>query len=114
VRVLRRESLVLLAVLFGWNLTWAWVVLVRWGLIPADAAARTLLAAEVFFSRDPKLSNLGFVWLPLPALLQLPLVLIPGLWPTGLAGATVSALAGAVAGALINNIARALGWSRSR
>jgi hypothetical protein len=114
VRVLRRESLVLLAVLFGWNLIWAWVALVRWGLIPADAAARTLLAAEVFFSRDPKLSNLGFVWLPLPALLQLPLVLIPGLWPTGLAGATVSALAGAVAGALINDIARALGWSRSR
>lgn len=113
-RALRRESPVLVAVLFGWNLGWAWVVLVRWGLIPADAAARTLLAAEVFFSRDPKLSNLGFVRLPLPALLQLPLVLVPGLWPTGLAGATVSALAGAAAGALINDIARALGWGRSR
>lgn len=110
----RRQFLTVSAVLFGWNLAWAWVILVRWGLIPADAAARTLLAAEVFFSRDPKLANLGFVWLPLPAFLQLPLVLVPGLWPTGLAGAVVSALAGALTGALINETARALGWGRSR
>ncbi len=110
----RREFLLLTALLLGWNLAWAWVVLVRWGLIPADAAARTLLAAQVFFGRDPKLANLGFVWLPLPALLQLPLVVVPGLWPTGLAGAAVSALGGALAGGLINDTARFLGWGRAR
>lgn len=100
--------------LLGWYLAWAWVIVVRWGLIPEDAAARTLQAAQVFYGRDPKLANIGFVWPPLPVLLQLPLALLPGLWPTGLCGAAVSALGGALAGALLNETARAAGWGRAR
>lgn len=108
------EFSLLFCLLIGWYILWAGVMVARWGLIPEDAAARTLQAAQVFYGRDPKLSNLGFVWPPMPALLQLPLVLLPGLWPTGLCGAVVSALAGALAGALLNETARALGWDRAR
>ena len=105
---------VVTAVVFGWNLLWSWVVLVQWGLIPSDAAARSLLAAQVWFSRDPKLVNLGFVWLPLPGLLGLPLTAIPGLWQRGLAQAAVSAMSGARAPQLVGSGAGAGGWGRAR
>ncbi len=48
----------------------------RLDLYMQDAVARTAQAFSVLYSRDPHLGALGFVWNPLPALLQLPLITV--------------------------------------
>ncbi|MDK2979710.1 MAG: hypothetical protein PWQ55_57 [Chloroflexota bacterium] len=61
-----------------------------------DALSRTANAYYVLYSRDPHLAAIGFIWPPLPSLLQLPL--LPILKPLGLtvmAGPIISALFGA-------------------
>lgn len=60
-----------------------------------DAMARTRSAWQVFFSSEPKLANVGFVWAPLPTIMQLPLVLIPALRVNGFSANIVTALSGA-------------------
>ena len=61
-----------------------------------DALSRIANAYYVLYSRDPHLAAIGFIWPPLPSLLQLPL--LPILKPLGLtvmAGPIISALFGA-------------------
>jgi hypothetical protein len=65
-----------------------------------DAASRTRAVWQVFFSNEPKLANIGFMWMPLPALLQFPLVLIPAFRYKGLSGNVVTAIM-SVAAALV-------------
>ena len=60
-----------------------------------DAMARTRSAWQVFFSSEPKLTNIGFVWAPLPTVMQLPLVLIPALRVKGFSGNIVTVICGA-------------------
>jgi len=63
----------------------------------SDAISRTALAFFTIFGRNPHLGAIGFVWQPLPSLLQIPLLLI--LRPLGLimmAGPIVTAIAGAL------------------
>jgi hypothetical protein len=64
--------------------------------VAADTWARVGNAYYVLFSRDPHLAAIGFVWLPLPSLLYLPLVAVHDLWPAlveeAYAAAIVSAL----------------------
>ncbi|MFA7249262.1 MAG: hypothetical protein WC273_06455 [Dehalococcoidia bacterium] len=55
--------------------TAAWFHLVR-ELWVGDAISRTANAMYVVFSRDPHLAAIGFVWLPGPSIVQLPLILI--------------------------------------
>lgn len=66
-----------------------------------DAASRVGNAYYVLFSRDPHLGAIGFVWNPLPSVLELPLVALHPLFPAvvtrGLAGSVVSAVLGAIA-----------------
>lgn len=68
-----------------------------------DGVSRVEIASRVFFSRDPHLGAIGFVWGPMPVLLLLPLVALKTLWPAlvtdAVAGHLVSAvfMAGAVA-----------------
>ena len=70
--------------------------------IVGDAWSRAGNAYYVLFSRDPHLAAIGFVWNPLPSLLEMPLVLLHDLWPPlitqGYAACILSALsmAGAV------------------
>ncbi len=68
--------------------------------VEGDALSRVASAYYVFFSRDPHLADIGFVWNPLPSLLELPLILLKPLYPAiaarGLAGDIVSALFEAV------------------
>lgn len=90
------------------NLVTVWYVVFRIELFQIDAMARTLRAWLVFFSSEPKLANMGFVWLPLPTLLQLPLILIPPLRYRGIAANLMTAFVGAGATTLINAIARDL------
>jgi hypothetical protein len=76
------------------NLFMVYIVVFEVGFFQPDATSRTRAVWQVFYSNDPKLSNVGFVWTPLPAFLQLPLVLIPGLLHKGLSGNIVTALTG--------------------
>ncbi len=61
-----------------------------------DAVSRTEKAFLVFHDDMPKISSIGFIWTPLPSLLQVPLVLIKSLARYGLSGNIVSALFGAL------------------
>ncbi|PSR22686.1 MAG: hypothetical protein C7B45_05685 [Sulfobacillus acidophilus] len=64
-----------------------------------DAVSRVANAYYVLFSRDPHLGAVGFVWNPLPSILELPIVAlhpwIPAVVTRGLAGFVVSAVLGA-------------------
>jgi hypothetical protein len=46
-----------------------------------DASSREANAYYVFFSNDPHLAAMGFVWNPLTSLTEMPLILLKGLWP---------------------------------
>jgi hypothetical protein len=56
-------------------------------LLYGDAVAHLHIARRIFDSRNPGLTQLGGVWLPLPHLLLLPFVQKMDWWQTGLAGA---------------------------
>jgi hypothetical protein len=66
-------------------------------LIVGDAWSRVGNAYYVVASRDPHLAAIGFVWSPLPSMLEIPLVMFRPLWPPlveqGFAGSILSALA---------------------
>jgi hypothetical protein len=85
-------------------------------IIMGDALSRVGSAERVFFSRDPHLAAIGFVWVPLPILAVLPLVPLKALWPElvtqGFASNIVSAafMAGAVY--LVRRILVEMGISR--
>ncbi|MFC7959285.1 hypothetical protein [Rhodococcoides kroppenstedtii] len=78
------------------------VLSVRFGWLMGDALSRTYAAQAVLHSRDPHVSAIGFVFTPLTALLQLPLVafaeVAPAITRWNLSAIVVSALfmAGAV------------------
>jgi hypothetical protein len=50
------------------------------GIVTGDAWSRVGNAYYVLFSRDPHLAAIGFVWNPLPSLLELPLLPLAVLW----------------------------------
>jgi len=71
--------------------SWSWSnhALLNYG----DAVAHMHIARRVFDSHQPRLTQLGSVWLPLPHILLLPFVQIYSWWANGLAGIVPSALA---------------------
>jgi hypothetical protein len=72
-------------------IVWSW----RHGamLNYGDAVAHLHIARRVFDSHQPRLTQLGSVWLPLPHLLLIPFVQVYSWWASGWAGAIPSALA---------------------
>ncbi len=58
-----------------------------------DAVAHLHIARRVFDSHQPRFTQLGSVWLPLPHILQIPFVQIYSWWANGIAGVIPSALA---------------------
>lgn len=85
------------------------------GFIYNDAFTRTAGALLAIYSSDPHLSTIGFIWMPLPSLLQLPLVAIYPMWPaavsSGFAATLITALAGGVSAVLVLETSRRLGIS---
>ena len=75
-----------------------------------DAVAHLHIARRVFDAHEPRLTELGSVWLPLPHLLLLPFVQIYSWWANGLAGVIPSALAYLAACVGIYRLARC--WLR--
>jgi hypothetical protein len=71
--------------------TWSWRngAMLNYG----DALAHLHIARRVFDSHQPRLSQLGSVWLPLPHILMLPFVQVYSWWANGVAGLIPSVLA---------------------
>jgi hypothetical protein len=76
-----------------------------WHIGNSDALSRTANAFYVLYSREPHLAAVGFVWPPLPSILQLPLLPITKAlgWVT-LSGNIVSALFGAGCLVMMNKL----------
>jgi len=68
-------------------------------LLYGDAVAHINIARRVFDSQTPGVLELGTVWLPLPHLLDTPLIANDWMWRTGL-GASLPSMAAYVAGTL--------------
>lgn len=77
-----------------------------------DALSRTYSALATIYSEYPKLTTLGFVWPPLPALLQLPLVVFKPLAFYGFAGMIVTSLFGAATLVIMDRLYRYHGFGR--
>jgi hypothetical protein len=86
------------------------------GFLWGDAFFRSANALFVLHSADPKLANVGFVWMPLPTLLNLPWVAFYPLWPSivssGVAPALTSAVCGGATAAVLLITADRLGLPR--
>ena len=78
----------------------AYILLYKRGYILSDAMSRTANAYYTLYTNPPKLASIGFVWNPLPSLLQIPILLFKNLWPPlathGVAGGIVTAFFAAI------------------
>src|SRR5271157_1215544 len=85
-------------------LAWSWQhgAMLNYG----DAVAHLHIARRVFDSHQPRLSQLGSVWLPLPHILLIPFVQVYAWWANGFAGVIPSALAYLSACAGVYRLAR--------
>lgn len=73
-----------------------YLLVMRYNLFEGDFASRVANAGYVIMSRDRHLSAIGFVWNPLPSLVEIPILLFTPIWPDlrthGLAGVLQSAV----------------------
>lgn len=108
-----REPVAWFTVALSLYLTVATILVFHYHSIVGDAMSRVDNASYVLFSRDPHLAAIGFVWNPLPSLLEIPLLLLkpvfPALLALAFAGNIVSALLMAGAVAFVAVIFRDLG-----
>lgn len=87
---------------------------VRNGFILGDALSRVSAAQSVLFSRDPHLAAIGFIFTPLTAMVQVPVIALSPIWPAlaerAFSATVMSALfmAGAVVQVLSMGIDRGL------
>jgi hypothetical protein len=79
-RVPSEATVVLTVALVGY-LAAAAILVFGTGSVMGDALSRVGNAYYVLFSRDPHLAAIGFVWNPLPSLLELPLLPFGAVWP---------------------------------
>jgi len=103
----RAEWLIVLASCAAASVTailWSWQhgAMLNYG----DAVAHLHIARRVFDAHQPRLTELGSVWLPLPHVLLIPFVQIYSWWASGFAGVIPSALAYLSACAGIYRLAR--------
>jgi hypothetical protein len=80
-----------LAVVFAIGYAWLGLhLLYAGGYEIGDALARTSMARSVVDSRDPHLAAIGFVWMPLPTFVQLPIVALLKPWDLAAAAGPIS------------------------
>jgi hypothetical protein len=58
-----------------------YLLMMRYNLFDPDAPSRVANAGYVLESRDPHLSAVGFVWNPLPSLVEVPILQLSRWWP---------------------------------
>jgi hypothetical protein len=85
------------------------------GFLFNDAISRATNALLALHSSEPTLTSVGFVWMPLPTLIELLWVSVyplwPGVVPSGFASTLTTALAGGVTASILLGTARAMGLS---
>lgn len=91
------------------------------GYIHTDAMSRVANAYYVLYSRDPHLGAIGFIWTPLPSLVELVFLLFKPLYPplasSGLAGVLMSSLFSALIAVLLvrageeNGVPKGVAWA---
>ena len=105
----RRGGIVLFFALAALYFAVGYVLVMRYTLFEGDATSRVANAGYVMGSRDPHLSAVGFVWNPLPSLVEVPILLLDHWWPElrtrGLAGVIQSAAFMAAAAVMVRRIA---------
>jgi hypothetical protein len=105
----RGVSFCLFAGLFTFYTVVGFVLILRYNITEGDGISRVANAGYALWSKDPHLSAMGFVWGPLPSLLELPVLQLSGWWPElrthGLAGVVQSAAFTAGCAVLIRLIA---------
>src|SRR5579884_2323869 len=108
IRVHSQATLVLaLTALYG---AVACVLAFHYGLYVDDSVARVANGYYVVFSRDPHLAAIGFIWPPVPSLLEIPFIIV--LRPLGVpqfAGPILSVVFSAWNAAIIRAILREIG-----
>ena len=91
----RGASLWLFAILFVGYTVVGCVLILRYNIVEGDGISRVANAGYALWSKDPHLSAMGFVWGPLPSLVELPVLQFSAWWPElrtrGLAGVVQSA-----------------------
>lgn len=84
-------------------------LVLRYNMFDPDSPSRVANAGYVLMSRQPHLSAIGFVWNPLPSLVEIPVLTLSDWWPVlkthGLAGVVQSALFMAGAAVMVRRIA---------
>ncbi len=116
----RRRGIALFAVLAALYCALGTLLVMRYNLFEGDAASRVANAGYALMSRDPHLSAIGFVWNPLPSLVEIPLLLFARWWPElrthALAGVLQSALFMAGSALMVRGVALdrgvGSGWRR--
>lgn len=91
----RGVSLWLFSALFAVYTGLGCVLIMRYNIFEGDGISRVANAGYALWSKDPHLSAIGFVWGPLPSLIEIPVLQFSGWWPElkthGLAGVVQSA-----------------------
>jgi hypothetical protein len=77
-----------------------------------DSRSREMIARRVLMSRTPGLAQFGATWLPLPAMLMLPLIWSGTLFSDGIAGSLPSMIAYVIAAVYLYRMARLATSSR--
>ncbi len=116
----RWRGIGIFVVLSALYFTVGYVLAVRYNMFDPDSTSRVANAGYVLNSRDPHLSAIGFVWNPLPSLVEIPILRFAQWWPElrthGIAGVVQSALFMAGAAVMVRRIALdrgvGSGWRR--
>jgi len=105
----RRSGVILFITLTALYFAIGDVLMARYNLFDPDATSRVANAGYALMSRDPHLSAVGFVWNPLPSMVEIPLLVLERWWPQlrthGLAGVIQSALFMAGSALVVRRIA---------
>lgn len=100
-----REDVAWFAAVSAIALIGGWWLLYVAHIIVGDAVSRVVQAHSVVLSRDPHLAAIGFVWPPLPSMVQIPFVLLLHLFmPPLFAGPIVSAIFTGLLAVMMNRL----------
>ncbi|APE19275.1 hypothetical protein BOH72_18745 [Mycobacterium sp. WY10] len=105
----RWPGLLLFGALTALYCTVGTVLVLRYNIFEPDAPNRVANAGFAIYARDPHLSAIGFVWNPLPSIVDIPFVSLSRWWPAlkyyGIAGVIQSSLFMAGAMLMVRGIA---------
>lgn len=108
-----REGAALFSITTVLYIVIAWINVFRLQIAWNDAASRSWAAFSVLAGyQAPKLANIGFIWPPLPTMLQVPLMALPDMTYYGFAGDVLTCLMSGLVVVYLAALMRRLGLPR--